>query len=66
MLVVKITKGERIRVSVGGREVWVTVSSWGSGGVKLGFDAPRDVEIDREAVLAKRDREQLDHQIGVR
>ena len=52
MLVLKRKKGERVRLRVGATDVWVTVTYCRDGVVRLGFEAPPDVEISREELLA--------------
>ena len=55
MLVLSRRIGERVRVSVNGVEVWVTVLSRRrpSGVVSLGFEAPPEARIDRAEVVAR-------------
>ena len=52
MLVLKRKKGERVRLRFGATDVWVTVTYCHNGVVRLGFEAPPDVEISREELLA--------------
>lgn len=47
MLVLACKPDERIRV---GNNIVVTVVRFHNGAVRLGFDAPRDLQIDRESV----------------
>ena len=54
MLVLKRKKGERVRLRVGATDVWVTVTYCRDGVVRLGFEAPRDVEISREEWLNRK------------
>ena len=51
MLVLKRKKGERVRLRVGATDVWVTVTYCRDGVVRLGFEAPPEVEISREELL---------------
>ena len=52
MLVLRRKAGERVRVRFGATDVWVTVTYCRDGVVRLGFEAPPDVEISREELLA--------------
>lgn len=51
MLVIKRSRGQRVVIGGG---ILVTVIDSGKGWVKLGFDAPRDVPVDREEVAKDR------------
>lgn len=53
MLVLSRRLNQRIRVKVGDVEVWVTLVETDRGKVRLGFTAPRDVEIQREENLLR-------------
>lgn len=59
MLVLNRKLGERIIIgggTLGHPEIVITVTEIGSGRVKLGIDAPRDVPVVREELLPpKRD-----------
>ena len=50
MLVLSGKKGDRFRVTLNGVECWVVVAKLKPGSVRLGFDAPLQVRIDREVV----------------
>ena len=52
MLVLRRKAGERVRVRFNGADVWVVVTYCRDGVVRLGFEAPPDVEISREELLA--------------
>ncbi|MFM7984762.1 MAG: carbon storage regulator [Candidatus Fonsibacter sp.] len=47
--------GERVQLMLpDGREIWVSVVTVrANGSVRLGFDAPGDVDIKREELLAR-------------
>lgn len=47
MLVLTRTAGQRVAI---GPHVWVTVLECTPGHVRLGIEAPADVEVDREEV----------------
>ena len=51
MLVLKRREGERVRIVVGAVEAWVTVYDIDRGHVRLGFDAPEEVVIEREEII---------------
>lgn len=54
MLILGIETGQRIQVTVAGREFWIMLTEVrGSKNVRLGFDAPLDVKIAREALLVR-------------
>jgi len=52
MLVLGREKGERVLI---GDNIWVTVLKTGSGGVKLGIEAPSEVRILRGELVRKDD-----------
>lgn len=52
MLVITRKPGEWVRVRVGEVELWVGVSDVDRNKVRLAFEAPPDVEISREELLA--------------
>jgi carbon storage regulator len=52
MLVLTRKIGERIMI---GDDVVLTVIECTSGRVRLGFEAPVDIKIDREEIRSKRD-----------
>lgn len=51
MLILKRTPGERIRILLGGAEVWVTLVDIRPGAVRLGIEAPREAKIDRAELI---------------
>ena len=51
MLVLRRKAGERVRLRFNGADVWVVVTYCRDGVVRLGFEAPSDVEISREELL---------------
>ena len=55
MLTLSRSVGERVLLTLpDGREIWVSVVFVKSNGsVRLGFDAPPDVDIKREELLAR-------------
>lgn len=56
MLVLTRHQGERIRI---GNDITITVIEADSNRVRLGFDAPKDVVVDREEVfLLKKKKEE--------
>lgn len=59
MLVLTRRPGERIILSGDGRTV-VTIVEVRGEAVRLGFDAPLDVAIDREEIFGKKHAEQLE------
>lgn len=54
MLVLNRAVGQRIRIEVAGRTVWIQVGNVGENNVKLLFSADKDVLILREEVIGKR------------
>lgn len=56
MLVLGRAKGERIRITVNGVMIWVTVTEIDRGKVRLGITAPREVVISREELLPESER----------
>lgn len=48
-----VRDGERVRVRIGGKTLWLTVVGQRGSTTRLAFDAPREVEILREAVAAR-------------
>lgn len=57
LLVLSRRFGERIRVRVAGRDIWLEVVAFRNGQVRLGFIAPPDVQITREELLTPQDLE---------
>lgn len=58
MLVVTRTSGQRIRIALpGGATVWVIVVETDRGKVRLGIEAPQEVQIDRGEVWEEKARE---------
>lgn len=58
MLVLTRKVGEKVIIQVGGEQITVqVVEIQGKSGVRLGFDAPDDVDIDREELLTDNDQE---------
>lgn len=55
MLVLTRHQGERIRI---GNDITITVIEAGSNRVRLGFDAPKDVVVDREEVFLLKKKEE--------
>lgn len=55
MLVLKRRTNERIRLRLNGVDVWVTVVETTSGAARLAFEAPPEVQIDREEILPYED-----------
>lgn len=54
MLVLKRRRNERVRLAwPDGRAVWVEVAGIDGGRVRLAFDAPWDVRIDREERITR-------------
>ena len=52
MLVMSRKLSERIRIDLGdGRYVWVTVVSVKGDKIRLGFEAPKDIQIWREEII---------------
>lgn len=51
MLVLARKKLEKIIITVGNRQVIITVTEIRGDRVRLGFDADRDIAIDRREVL---------------
>lgn len=51
--------GERIRLKLGGIEVWIAVMETRPGRVRLAFDAPPEVQIAREEVIPQERKEQV-------
>ena len=49
MLVLTRRDKERVRIQAGEHEIWITVWLIGDK-ARLGFDAPREVTIDREEI----------------
>lgn len=67
MLALSVRRGQRVRITTpSGEVIWLTLSKSGKGGGTIQFDAARDVAIDREAVVMKKDREATDQKLGVR
>lgn len=57
MLVLGRKTRERVKLTVGGVVVWITVVRLGGPCARLGFDAPDEVVIEREEVARARDAE---------
>jgi len=57
MLVLSQKPGQKIRLRIGDVVVWVQVVDAGRGKVRLGIEAPREVEILREELLSESRRE---------
>jgi carbon storage regulator len=57
MLVLSQKPGQKIRLRVGDVVVWVQVVDAGRDKVRLGIEAPREVEILREELLSESQRE---------
>jgi carbon storage regulator len=57
MLVLSQKPGQKIRLRIGDVVVWVQVVDAGRDKVRLGIEAPREVEILREELLAEAQRE---------
>lgn len=56
MLVMSRQLHERIRIKLpDGRFIWVQVALIDRAKVRLAFDAPRDVQIDREEIAEMKD-----------
>lgn len=53
MLIVRRKRDERVVIKYPGGRVRVTVTHLGSGAVKLGFEAGRDVVVLREELLPR-------------
>ena len=53
MLVLRMYEGKRVRLKVKGVEVWVKICEHRGSQIKIGFDAPDEVEIKREELLRK-------------
>lgn len=50
MLVLSRKKGERIRIA---EDIWITVVEIQPNKIRLGVEAPRDVEVMREELLPR-------------
>ena len=59
MLCLERKVGETVDIRVGEVFIRVTVCRGGEGRVKLGFDAPREVQIDRTEVFKAKMRDKL-------
>ena len=57
MLILSRKQGEKIRV---GENIILTVVGIERGKVRIGFEAPKDVEIDREEVRESKNRERYE------
>jgi sRNA-binding carbon storage regulator CsrA len=54
MLAITLKNGERVRLrDAAGRDTWVMVIRSTDGKVRIGIDAPPDVDIAREELLAR-------------
>lgn len=61
MLVLKRRKDDRIRISHPDGPIWLTVVGFDSrGSVRLGFQGPESVTIDREEVHDRKEEEDAD------
>ena len=54
MLVLSRTLGEKVVVGTGANAVTITIAAIDRAKVRLAFDAPRDIEIDREEIRLKK------------
>jgi carbon storage regulator CsrA len=55
MLVLARHPGERLLIQVGDVRIWITVVDSSGYRAKLGFEAPRNVSIFREEIVAEMD-----------
>jgi sRNA-binding carbon storage regulator CsrA len=56
VLAITLKNGERVRLrDAAGRDTWVMVIRSTDGKVRIGIDAPPDVDIAREELLARSD-----------
>lgn len=62
MLVLSRKENESVVARIDGRLVKITVTEIRGDKVRLGFEAPRDIEVDREEVFERK----LSQQNGVR
>lgn len=62
MLVLSRKENESVVARIDGRLVKITVTEIRGDKVRLGFEAPRDIEVDREEVFERK----LSEQKGVR
>lgn len=56
MLVLSLRRGDRVRLRKEGQtDIWImrTLEDDGPGKIRIGIDAPRDVQILREEVLRR-------------
>ena len=53
MLVLRMYEGKRVRLRVKGVEIWVKLCVHRGSEIKLGFDAPKEVDIKREELIGK-------------
>ena len=53
MLILERKIDERIRVTMGGIEVWIQIVEVRYGRVKVGIDAPREAVIQREEIIVE-------------
>jgi sRNA-binding carbon storage regulator CsrA len=54
MLAITLKTGERVRLrDAAGRDTWVMIIRTTDGKVRIGIDAPPDIDIAREELLAK-------------
>ena len=51
-------RSERIKITVGGHTVWVTLVDVDRGKARIGFEAHGDVQIDCEEISAQREQKQ--------
>lgn len=58
MLVLSRKRGERIKICIG-NGIWITLVEIDRGKARIGIEAPRDVPIYREELLAKPDGDSL-------
>lgn len=52
MLVLKVKKDARVFI---GPDIVLTILAGGDGGMRIGIDAPKDVDIQREELLKEGD-----------
>lgn len=55
MLILGRKLGERIRLTVNGIEIWVSVERLGGNDCRIGIEAPPAVEIVREEIIGRDD-----------
>jgi sRNA-binding carbon storage regulator CsrA len=62
-LVITRKKGQRFRVRVAGRDVWVTAVKTRTGSVSLMIEADQEVEVAREELLPENQQNQQQKQL---